>query len=204
MKKKTKILSLLIVLVLICCSGVTVDAASNANAKAHAALKRQLKADKQKYYQYSSSKMRYVYVDINGDHIDELITEPGYGYLTQAIYSYKNRTVKTVAAVGQGTFTKYYPKHKVIYIKNSGHMGYLCDYYKQSKTGVYKLVAQVGKDYGSRSYDYKPIKTTYYIGNKKTSKAKYSQYIKKMLKGEKGKNFSSLKWKRYNSDRGLK
>lgn len=77
-------------------------------------------------------------------------------------------------------------------------MGYLCDYYyKQSKTGVYKLVAQVGKDYGSRSYDSKPIKTTYYIGNKKTSKAKYSQYIKKMLKGEKGKNFSSLKWKRY-------
>ena len=142
--------------------------------------------------------MRYVYVDINGDHIDELITEPGYGYLTQAIYSYENRTVKTVAAVGQGTFTKYYPKHKVIYIKNSGHMGYLCDYYyKQSKTGVYKLVAQVGKDYGSRSYDSKPIKTTYYIGNKKTSKAKYSQYIKKMLKGEKGKNFSSLKWKRY-------
>ncbi|MCB5473638.1 hypothetical protein LIQ13_02670 [Blautia luti] len=198
MKKKTKILSLLIVLVLICCSGVTVNAASYANAKAHAALKRQLKADKQRYYQYSSSKMRYVYVDINGDHIDELITEPGYGYLTQAIYSYKNRTVKTVAAVGQGTFTKYYPKHKVIYIKNSGHMGYLCDYYyKQSKTGVYKLVAQVGKDYGSRSYDSKPIKTTYYIGNKKTSKAKYSQYIKKMLKGEKGKNFSSLKWKRY-------
>ena len=41
MKKKTKILSLLIVLVLICCSGVTVNAASKANAKAHAALKRQ-------------------------------------------------------------------------------------------------------------------------------------------------------------------
>ena len=197
MKKKTKILSLLIALVLICCSGVTVNAASTANAKAHAALKRQLKADKQRSL-YSDSKMRYAYADINGDHIDELITEPGYGYLTQAIYSYKNRTIKPVAAVGQGTFTKYYPKHKVIYIKNSGHMGYLCDYYyKQSKTGVYKLVAQVGKDYGSRSYDSKPIKTTYYIGNKKTSKAKYSQYIKKMLKGEKGKNFSSLKWKRY-------
>ena len=199
MKKKARLMSLLFALVLICCcSVVTVNAKSAANTKAHKALNRQLKTDKRRYYSYRSSKMRYAYADINGDHIDELITEPGYGYLTQAIYAYKNNSVKKIASVGQGYFTKYYPKHKVIYIKNSGHMGYLSDYYyKQTSNGTYKLVAQVGKYYGNRSYDSKPIRTTYYINDKKTTKAKYSKYVKKLVKGEKGKSFSSLKWKRY-------
>ena len=45
--------------------------------------------------------LKYVYADIDGDHVDELITVPGYGYLTQAIYDYQNGKVKTVAVVGQ-------------------------------------------------------------------------------------------------------
>lgn len=197
MKKKVRFISFLFAFVMIFCFVVPVSA-ENANTRAHKALNRQLKADKRNYYSYRSSKMRYVYADINGDHIDELITEPGYGYLTQAIYAYKNNTVKNIANVGQGTFTKYYPKHKIIFIKNSGHMGYLCDYYyKQSGNGTYKLVAYVGRDYGNRSYNEKPIKTKYYVGGKQTTKAKYTKYTKSLINGEKGKNFSALKWKRY-------
>ena len=139
----------------------------------------------------------YVYADIDGDHVAELITESAYGYLTQAIYDYQNGNVRRVATVGQGNYTKYYPKHKVIYIKNSGHMGVLCDYYYKYVKGTYKMAARAQKDYGNRSYDEKPVKITYTVNDKKVTKAEYSAYVKKLIKGEKGKSFSKLKWKRY-------
>ena len=170
-------------------------AMSARNKKAHKALTTQLKKDKRKYCSYG--KLKYVYADIDGDHVDELITVPGYGYLTQAIYDYQNGNVRRVAAVGQGNFTKYYPKHKVIYIKNSGHMGVLCDYYYKYVKGTYKMAARAQKDYGNRSYDEKPVKITYTVNDKKVTKAEYSAYVKKLIKGEKGKSFSKLKWKRY-------
>lgn len=199
MKKNVKLMSLLFTLVLICCcSIVTVNAQSTANAKAHKVLHRQLKADKERYFSHNSYKMRYAYADINGDHIDELITEPNYRGLTQTIYAYKNNSIKNIASVEYGYFTKYYPKHKVIYIKNSGHMGHLFDcYYKQTSNGTYKLVALAGRYYGNFSQGSKPLRTSYYINNKETTKAKYSKYVKKLVKSEKGKSFSSLKWKKY-------
>ena len=170
---------------------------SQQNIIAQQALKKQLIADKRQYCKWGRNQIKYAYADVDGDNVLELITEPGYGYLTQAIYDYQNGNVRRVATVGQGNFTKYYPKHKVIYIKNSGHMGVLCDYYYKYVKGTYKMAARAQKDYGNRSYDEKPVKITYTVNDKKVTKAEYSAYVKKLIKGEKGKSFSKLKWKRY-------
>ena len=70
MKKKVKLIALLFAFLSIFCLALPVSA-SSANTKAHKALNRQLKADKYRYYYDRSSKMRYAYADINGDHIDD-------------------------------------------------------------------------------------------------------------------------------------
>ena len=197
MKKSSKIIASLLVIVLVLMSPMSVYAMSQQNIIAQQALKKQLIADKRQYCNWGRDKIKYAYADIDGDNVLELITEPGYGYLTQAIYDYQNGNVRRVATVGQGNFTKYYPKHKVIYIKNSGHMGVLCDYYYKYVKGTYKMAARAQKDYGNRSYDEKPVKITYYVHDQKATKAKYSAYIKKLIKNETGKSFSKLKWKRY-------
>lgn len=178
MKKNTRILSLLLALVMLFTVPTPAYAMSARNKKAHKALTTQLKKDKRKYCSYG--KLKYVYADIDGDYVDELITVPGYGYLTQAIYDYQNGRVKNVAVVGQGTFTRFYRKNKIITIKNSGHMGVLYDYYMKysSSSHKYKIVAYAQKDYGSRSYDEKPISTTYYVNNKQTSKIQISGLYK--------------------------
>ena len=56
------------------------------------------------------------------------------------------------------------------------------------------MAARAQKDYGNRSYDEKPVKVTYTVNDKKVTKAEYSAYVKKLIKGEKGKSFSKLKW----------
>ena len=196
-KKSIKVITVLLAMVMLFVSSSSVSAMSLQNTIAHRALKQQIIADKRQYCNFGMTTIKYVYADIDGDHVAELITEPGYGYLTQAIYDYQNGNVRRVATVGQGNITKYYPKHKVIYIKNSGHMGVLCDYYYKYVKGTYKMAARAQKDYGNRSYDEKPVKITYTVNDKKVTKAEYSAYVKKLIKGEKGKSFSKLKWKRY-------
>ena len=111
MKKSIKVIAVLMAMVLLFISPSSAYAMSQQNTIAHQALKKQIIADKKKYCNWITPKIKYVYVDIDGDHVSELITEPGYGYLTQAIYDYQNGKVKNVATVSQGTFTKYYPKH---------------------------------------------------------------------------------------------
>lgn len=197
MKRKSRIVLLLFMLMLICCMPVSANAMSAANKKAHKAFTSQLKKDKKKYCNFARTKLQYAYADIDGDKVDELITVPGYGYLYQTIYDYKDGKIKSIAGVGQGSFTKYYPKKKVIYINKSGHMGVLCDFYLKSVKGVYKIVAYTKYDYGYRSYSQKPEKTTYYVDDKVVSKKSYTAYIKKITKGENGKTFKSLKWKMY-------
>ena len=128
-KKSIKVITVLLAMVMLFVSSSSVSAMSLQNTIEHRALKQQIIADKRQYCNFGMTTIKCVYADIDGDHVAELITEPGYGYLTQAIYDYQNGNVRRVATVGQGNFTKYYPKHKVIYIKNSGHMGVLCDYY---------------------------------------------------------------------------
>lgn len=197
MKKIMKVIASLLAVVLLFMSPSPTYAMSQQNTIAHQALKKQIIADKRKYCNWVRPKIKYVYADIDGDHVSELITEPGYGYLTQAIYDYQNGKVKNVASVGQGSFTKYYPKHKVLYVKNSGHMGVLCDYYYKYVNGTYKLVACAEKDYGNRSYDEKPEQIIYTVKGQEVTKAEYSAYTKKIIKNESGKSFSKLKWKRY-------
>lgn len=192
-------MSLLLALVMLFSVPTPAYAMTAKNARAHKALTTQLKKDKKRFCPYGG-KLKYAYADVDGDHVDELITVPGYGYLTQAIYDYQNGRVRNVANVSQGYFTRFYRKGKTITIKNSGHMGVLCDYYlKYSKTSnKYKIVAYAQKDYGNRDYSSTPVSTTYYVNNKQTSKSKYQSYVKKLaVSGDKGIKFSSLKWKRY-------
>lgn len=197
MKKSKRILSLFLALIMLCCTPMSVNAMSAKNIEAHKALKKQVLADKEKYHPntWYPDTMRYAFADIDGDHVDELITVPGYGYLSQIAYDYKNGKVRKVATVSQGSFTRYYPKRKVIFVKNSGHMGYLTDYYYKMKGNSYKLVASEAKSYGNRSYDEKPEKVTYYVNGKQTTRKAYRAYVKTLTQNTTVKKFSSLKWK---------
>lgn len=170
----------------------TVLAESNINKKAHAAFNRELQSLKSGRL----TLLPYAYKDVDGDNIDELITEPGFGAYYQVIYKYKNGKVKQVCAIGQGPFKKYYSKKKVIYSEKTGHMGGLYDTYFKWSNGTYKVVAFVLRTY-SGDYNATPDTVEYYINNKKTSKEKYQSYTKKLIKGDKGKSFSKIKWKKY-------
>ena len=90
MKKSSKIIASLLVIVLVLMSPMSVYARSQQNIIAQQALKKQLIADKRQYCNWGRDKIKYAYADVDGDNVLELITEPGYGYLTQAIYDYQN------------------------------------------------------------------------------------------------------------------
>lgn len=200
MKKSTRILSLLLALVMLFTVPTPAYAMSARNKKAHKALTTQLKKDKRRYCNNYQPKLKYTFADVDGDHVDELITYPGYGVITQIVYDYKNGHITKAATTSQGGFTRFYRKSQIITIKNSGHMGTLFDSYLKfnKKSNKYKTVAYAEKYYGNRDYSEKPISTTYYVNNKQTSKSKYQAYIKKLsAKKETGIKFSSLKWKRY-------
>lgn len=192
------------ILCLLCCLFVlstsiipeaNVSAATNRNQKAHRAFKKELQSLKVEYGGLSG-KLKYAYKDVDGDKIDELIIEPGYGYYFQGIYKYKNGRVKRVCAIGQGPFKKYYTGKKVIFSKKTGHMGVLVDNYFKWSKGEYKVVAFAVRTY-SGDYNVAPDKVEYYINNRKTSKKRYQSYTKKLIKGDKGKYFSKIKWKRF-------
>lgn len=101
-KKSIKVITVLLAMVMLFVSSSSVSAMSLQNTIAHRALKQQIIADKRQYCNFGMTTIKYVYADIDGDHVAELITEPGYGYLTQAIYDYQNGNVRRVATVGQG------------------------------------------------------------------------------------------------------
>ncbi|MEE0421397.1 MAG: hypothetical protein UDG86_15295 [Lachnospiraceae bacterium] len=197
MKKMFKIFWIIISAVIIFSLPVQSQAMSKTNKKAHAAFQKQLKKDKRTFCDNIKTKLKYAYRDVDGDKVDELIIYPGYGYCSQVIYDYRRGKVKNVCGVGHGTFTKYYPKKKVISVKNSGHMGVLRDCYYKWKNGTYKLAALALKDYGTRSYSEKPVSTIYYINDKETTKLRYNTYIKRLIKKDSGKKFSGIKWKYY-------
>lgn len=198
MKKGVKLFWLFLCAMVIFSVPIQANAMTKANKKAHTAFKKQLKKAKKTFGMGSKSyKIKYAYVDVDGDKVDELIIYPGFGYCSQVIYDYQKGKSKEVCVASQGNFTRYYPKLKVIYIKNSGHMGVLHDTYYKWKSGKYVGVAEVWKDYGSRSYNEKPVSTTYFLNGKKASKAKYKAYVKRLIKTASGKKFSGIKWKLY-------
>lgn len=197
MKKIIKTLSVVLAMVLLCSSPVPVHAASAKNTAAHKALKKQIKSDKKQYCKLRNEKLTYAFADIDGDKVDELITMPGFGYLTYAVYDYKNGTVKRVSTIGHGSYVYYYPKKKLLY-SECAHMGYMWTTYYKYSNGKYKVVAQVMKDYTDRSYEAaKPKSSKYYVNGKKVTKAKYNKFVKSLKKGDKAKKTSSLKWKKY-------
>ena len=119
-KKSIKVITVLLAMVMLFVSSSSVSAMSLQNTIAHRALKQQIIADKRQYCNFGMTTIKYVYADIDGDHVAELITEPGYGYLTQAIYDYQNGNVRRVATVGQGNFTKYLRNIKCFLLSTAG------------------------------------------------------------------------------------
>lgn len=200
MRSGTKIIAALLAVIILISGGFPVSAAGKktVNRKAHKAYEKVLPQLKKKYYGSAwSSGLPYAYRDVDGDKIDELIIQPGWGYCNQEIYDYQNGKVKAVCAVDHGSFTKYYPKKKVIYIKSTGTDYTSRTVYYVQKKGVYKIAA-------CRVHHYEtPLSAEtveYYKGDetsgKKISKAKYQKYVKKLIKGAKAKKFSKIKWKK--------
>lgn len=194
-KRILYVLCFLLIISTISIPATDISAATNKNKKAHTAFKRELPKLKKEYGGLYGG-LAYAYVDVDGDGIDELIIEPGYGYYFQGIYKYRSGRVKRVCAIGQGPFKRYYPKKKIVFSQKTGHMGVLTDNYFKWSNGTYKIVASVVRIY-SGDYGQAPDTVTYLINNKKTTKKKYQSYTKKLLKGDKGKAFSNIKWKQY-------
>lgn len=167
------------------------------NKKAHKAFMGQVKADKEKYLDRSGgTKLKYIFIDLDGDNVDELITYPGYGVVSQIIYDLKNGAVIEVETLSQCEIQSFYAKTKVIYTAGA-HMGTFSNsYYKISK-GIMKNVA-LENGYWYDQYDNLLEKPSYetYINGEKVSRAKYQKFIKSLKKGKK-KDFSKIKWKEY-------
>lgn len=177
----------------------TVGAMSKANKTAHKEYKKALADIKASFYSPEENEtLPYAFIDVDGDKIDEMIIQPGFGFYTEGIYDYIGGKVVQTTSVGQGGFTKFYTTNKVIFIANSGHMGVLSDFYLKfnKKTKQYDYVAYVDKEYAQDDYDYSkpPVKVTYYVKDKKVSKATYTKYVKKLKKGSKVRGVSKLKW----------
>lgn len=179
-------------------SGTQVKAMTKTNQIAYRAYQSTLKKQKKRFCNEEfKEKLKYTYLDIDNDGIDELIIQPGYGYYSEGVFDYKNGKVSEVAIAGHGEFTKFYVGKKVIFISKSGLMGRLTDYYyKQStKTNKYVLAAHLDRDYGN-DYSYtKPKTITYYVHKKKVTKAKYQSYVKQLTSNSKVIKHSALKWK---------
>lgn len=196
--RKLKKLMLMVIVFALCITAVPLqtEAASSKNRKAHKAYKRQLKKDKKKY-RSGKEKIKYAYKDLNGDGIDELITEPEYGYCSQIIYTYKGGKVKKLVEVGQGEFMKYWRKNKVLYYYG-GHGDSEYDEYYKLQNNKYRRIAYkaVVFDYNMET-DEEIYTTSYYVKGKKVDKRTYTSYIKKLTKGEKAKSFRKIKRKKY-------
>lgn len=197
MNKLKKIMFMVIVFVLcITAVPIPVQAAGAKNKKAHKAYQKQLKKNKKKYCS-GKEKLKYAYKDLNGDGVDELITEPGFGYLSQIIYTYKGGKVKKAVVVGQGEFTQYYKKNKVLHYYGS-HMSNTHDEYYKFQNNKYKRIAykEIIFDYDIETEE-EIYTTSYYVKGKRVDKSAYALYIKKLTKGETAKSFRKLKWKKY-------
>lgn len=148
-------------------------------------------------------KLHYAYVDFNHDGIDELITSPARAHgiegMPEAIfYTYANGKVKKLK-------TLYVPDELGKYYKKGQSFSYYYEYPydPDSMTYYYKFN---GKKFVKKAYMKETIKIKggepesmfkYFVEGKKVKKSKYQSYVKKLTKGDKGKSFSKLKWKKY-------
>lgn len=195
-EKKHAMRLLIGIMALTLCVGMVtpVQAASSKNAKAHKAYEKQIRKDQRKYCPGDDAYLYYTHKDLNGDGVDELITQPGLGYCSELVYTYKKGKVKRIAAFGNyWGISKYYKKKGVLLCEGDygGLSGQI--YYKLKGT---KLVTKARRE---GTYDMETDKTAYayYVNERKVSKQKYNSYVKQLTKGAKAKSLINIKWKTY-------
>lgn len=130
------------------------------------------------------TQYKFALIDLNQDGVSELVFTPDDGYHVNVI-AYVNGKVKCVGNGFVGT-EKYYP-NKSLYITDTWHMGNTKSYYKFDGKKM-KQVAYASNEYADmpgHEDDY-----VYYIGAKKTTKSKYTNYINKLKKGAKEERLS--------------
>ena len=167
------------------------------NEKAHKAFMKQVKSDKEKYGSISGEKLKYLFVDLNGDKIDELITYPGYG--TQIVYAYKGGKVNEIIGFDHSEINYYFKKTGVIYVTGAT-MRTIWGRYYNFDNGIFECIADY-KVYGDQNFFDESTSTyyyydTYYIKGKEVSYVKYQEYVKSLEKGEKI-DFSEVRWDEY-------
>lgn len=199
-QKKLRLILLSLCAALLC--AYPAQAMTKANKIAHRALFKQLMLSYASLDSFSQSEgLKYRYLDVDNDKTDELIIYPGFGFYSQGIYDYRKGETREVCVSSQGTFTRYNKKKRTITVLNSGHMGGLCDYYYKLQSGKYRLMAWCSKDYngntpsGGIDYSLPPVKTTYYVNDRQTTKDAYKLFVRRMTRG---KNYRfPAKWKTF-------
>lgn len=130
--------------------------------------------------------LRYI-TDLNGDGSKELLLAyNGYYHLfTQK--KGKVKYVSTFAAHNSGYGVIYYHKKTKTFALSAYEGGKMGSYtvFRYSG-GKLKVVARLHEQLGDMAFR---EKTTYYVNNKKASKAKYKKYWKKYTKGRKMRDY---------------
>ena len=72
------------------------------------------------FFDYKRNQIRYKLIDLNGDGIKDLITKRKIGKNLNGftVFLYRNGRIYNVFST-RGTPTKYYKKHKVLFVKKS-------------------------------------------------------------------------------------
>lgn len=190
---KFKKIIIMMVMMAVCITAIPIpaQAASAKNKKARKAYVVQLKKDK-KRWKNEGSKIGYVYADLNGDGVEELITRSGNKYLTGvSIYTYKQGKVKRVydTEVFSLKCLKYYKSKKVLYELNSSGLDDDSEGYYKFSGNKYKLKCGSCVN-GKKYYDC-------FVNGKTKSASAYKKYVKSLVKKSKAKSFNKLKWKKY-------
>lgn len=146
----------------------------------------------------TGKEVQCVFFDMNNDKIPELLwTEDGGFHVT--IWAYVNGTVKKIDWI-RGAFLKIYPTRKIYFHGGTSTGQYWRNYCKFDGEKSITLTEKYGNDCTNAvtgkdkplSQKGKMAPYRYSIGNKVVSKKKYNKYIKKLLKGAKGKE---INWK---------
>ena len=93
-KKSIKVITVLLAMVMLFVSTSSVSAMSLQNTIAHRALKQQIIADKRQYCNFGMTTIKYVYADIDGDHVaDGGLLRGAYGRTGNAVMQRKRHRI---------------------------------------------------------------------------------------------------------------
>lgn len=166
------------------------------NQKAHQAFLKQVKEDK-KSYVYGDGKLKYLFIDLDGDAIDELITYPECNMPDQIIYTYKKGTMRQIDVLNYCRLDEFYEStHVTQSTYDNWNAGMKQVSYSRWNNGDNVCIASKSCQY---MYEYnlidRPIWHTF-ISEKEVSKVKYQNYVKTLKQGKKI-DFSKAKWREY-------